>query len=40
MCNIVEEQCGFRQGRGNMDHVFAVTQVCEKISQMGKMYSG
>ena len=37
---IGEEQCGFRQGRGCMDQVFAVRQVCESISQMGKMYSG
>ena len=27
---IGEERCGFRQGRGCMDHVFAVRQVCEK----------
>ena len=29
-CAIGEEQCGFRQGRGCMDEVFAVRQVCEK----------
>ena len=29
-CAIGEEQCGFRQGRGCMDQVFAVRQVCEK----------
>ena len=29
-CAIVEEQCGFRQGRGCMDQVFSVWQVCEK----------
>ena len=27
---IGEEQCGFTQGRGCMDQVFAVRQVCEK----------
>ena len=27
---IREEQCGFRQGRGCMNQVFAVMQVCEK----------
>ena len=39
-CAIREEQCGFRQGRGCMDQVFAVRQLCERILQMGKMYSG
>ena len=29
-CAIGEEKCGFRQGRGCMDQVFAVRQVCEK----------
>ena len=29
-CAIGEEQCGFRQGRGCMDLVFAIRQVCEK----------
>ena len=29
-CAIGEEPCGFRQGRGCMDQVFAVRQVCEK----------
>ena len=29
-CAIGEEQCGFRQGRGCMDQVFAVQQMCEK----------
>ena len=28
-CAIGEEQCGFKQGRGCMDQVFAVKQVCE-----------
>ena len=35
-CAIEEEQCGFRQGRGCMDQVFAVRQVCENILQTGK----
>ena len=39
-CAIGEEQCGFGQGRGCMDQVFAVRQVCEKYLEMGKMYSG
>ena len=39
-CAIGEEQCGFRQGRGCMDQVFAVRQCVKSISQMGKMYSG
>ena len=29
-CAIGEEQCGFKQGRGCMNQVFAVRQVCEK----------
>ena len=29
-CAIGEEQCGLRHGRGCMDQVFAVRQVCEK----------
>ena len=29
-CAIGNKQCGFRQGRGCMDQVFAVRQVCEK----------
>ena len=35
-CAIGEEQCGFRQGRGCMDKVFAVRQVCEKYLTNGK----
>ena len=35
-CAIWEEQCGFRQGRGCMDQVFAVMQVCEKYLANGK----
>ena len=29
-CAVGEEQCGFRQGRGSMDQVFAIRQVCKK----------
>ena len=35
-CAIREEQCGFRQGRGCMDQVFPVRQVCEKYLANGK----
>ena len=35
-CAIGEKQCGFRQGRGSMDQVFAVRQVCEKYLANGK----
>ena len=35
-CAIGEEQCGFTQGRGCMDQVFAVRQVCEKYLANGK----
>ena len=34
--DIGEEQCEFRQGRGYMDHAFAVRQVCEKYLANGK----
>ena len=37
-CIIREEQSGFRQGRGCMDQVFAVKQVCEKYLANGKLY--
>ena len=33
---IREEQCGFRQGKGCMDQVFAVRQVCQKCLANGK----
>ena len=33
---IGEEQCGFRHGRGCMDQVFDVRQVCEKYLANGK----
>ena len=36
VCAIGEEQCGFRQGRGCFDQVFAVRQVCEKYLASGK----
>ena len=35
-CAIGEEQCRFRQGRGCMDQVFAVRQMCEKYLLNGK----
>ena len=35
-CAIGEERCGFRQGRGCMDQVFAIRQVCEKYLANGK----
>ena len=35
MCNR-DEQCEFRQGRGCMDPVIAVRQVCEKYLANGK----
>ena len=35
-CALGEEQCMFRQGRGCMDPVFAVRQVCEKYLTNGK----
>ena len=33
---IGEEQCGFRRGRGCVDQIFAVRQVCEKFLEKGK----
>ena len=36
VCAIGEEQCGFRQGRGCMDQVFAGRQVCKKYLANGK----
>ena len=36
-CATREEQCAFRQGRGCMDHVFAVRQVCEKNPAMSNI---
>ena len=33
---IGEEQCGFRQGRGCVDQVFVVKQLCEKFESKGK----
>ena len=35
-CAIGEEQCEFREGRGCMNQVFAVRQVCEKYLANGK----
>ena len=35
-CTIGEEQCGFRRGRGCVDQVFAVRQMCEKAIERGK----
>ena len=35
-CVIWQERCGFGQGRGCMDQVFAVRQVCEKYLANGK----
>ena len=35
-CAIGEVQCGFIQGRGCLDQVFAVRQVCEKYQANGK----
>ena len=35
-CAIGEELCAFRQGRGCMDQVFAVRQVCENYLANGK----
>ena len=35
-CAIGEEQCLIREGRGCMDQVFDVSQVCEKYLANGK----
>ena len=35
-CAIGEEKCRFRQGRGCMDQVFYVRQVCDKYLAKGK----
>ena len=35
-CAIGEEKCGFRLGRGCIDQVFAVKQVCEEYLVNGK----
>ena len=35
-CAIGDEKCWFRQGRGCMDQVFAIRQVCEKYLANGK----
>ena len=35
-CAIGEEQCRIRQGRGSMDQVFAVREMCEKYLANGK----
>ena len=34
--SIGENQCGFIQGRGCMNQVFAVRQMCEKYQANGK----
>ena len=39
-CAIWEEQCRLRQGRGCMDQVFAVRQVCEEYLANGKVVFG
>ena len=39
-CAIGEEQCGFRQGRGCMDQVFAVRQGCDKSLQLERCILG
>ena len=33
---IGEEQCGFREGRGRVDQIFAVRQLCEKYLGVNK----
>ena len=36
-CAIREQQCVFKQGGGCVDHVFAVSQLCEKYLANGKI---
>ena len=33
---IGEEQCGFRKGRGCVDQIFSVRQLCEKFLAKGR----
>ena len=35
-CAIGEDQCVIRQGRGCMDQIFAVRQICEQYLSIGK----
>ena len=39
-CAIGEKQCGFKQGRGCTDEVFAVMEIREKYPAKGKTYFG
>ena len=34
---LLEEQAGFRAGRGCIDHIFVIRQLVEKHSEIGKM---